>query len=306
MARELFTEREQREAVIGYTQGFASTGGILVSGAYYLAVTFSQRFPPFTADTKPGATRRSRPIPRHSPDFCSPFPARVAHLEKEEAGRHLEAPEHSRTLSPVRKTALISCLMMACAYAASFGMLQHFARIIPGSGVANPGPCRAATKSGRVARFAGWGINGPLLMAFLAVRILSRRKLLRLFQVPGLIIIPLVVFLPPCGTRICPVGDFPIGLFNRGAILFLGKLFAVCLSRHLRGTGESFAANIGGRMLGTAAAPLIRGSSRSCPVGPPRQLAYAAGIVGPLAYAIGFIASFWLPEPGQNVAADYD
>ena len=42
---ELFTEREQREAVIGYTQGFASTGGMLVSGAYYLAVTFSQRLP---------------------------------------------------------------------------------------------------------------------------------------------------------------------------------------------------------------------------------------------------------------------
>ncbi len=32
-----------------------------------------------------------------------------------------------------RKTALLSCFMMACAYAASFGMLQHFARIIPGA-----------------------------------------------------------------------------------------------------------------------------------------------------------------------------
>src|SRR2546427_5292742 len=42
---ELFPEREQREAVIGYTQGFASTGGLLVSAAYYLAVTFSQRLP---------------------------------------------------------------------------------------------------------------------------------------------------------------------------------------------------------------------------------------------------------------------
>ena len=42
---ELFTQREQREAVLGYTQGFASTGGLLVSGAYYLAVTFGSRLP---------------------------------------------------------------------------------------------------------------------------------------------------------------------------------------------------------------------------------------------------------------------
>jgi hypothetical protein len=34
------------------------------------------------------------------------------------------------------------------------------------------------------------------------------------------------------------------------------------------------------------------------------QLAYAAGIVGFLAYAIGFIASFWLPEPRQNAIPD--
>ena len=42
---ELFTHRERREAVIGYTQGFASTGGLLISAAYYLAVTYSQRLP---------------------------------------------------------------------------------------------------------------------------------------------------------------------------------------------------------------------------------------------------------------------
>jgi hypothetical protein len=34
------------------------------------------------------------------------------------------------------------------------------------------------------------------------------------------------------------------------------------------------------------------------------QLAYAAGIVGFLANAIGFIASFWLPEPRQDAIPD--
>ena len=55
---ELFPERNQRETILGFTQVFASTGGILMSGASYLSLSIrpsaSQRF---TAATKPGATR---------------------------------------------------------------------------------------------------------------------------------------------------------------------------------------------------------------------------------------------------------
>ena len=35
-----------------------------------------------------------------------------------------------------------------------------------------------------------------------------------------------------------------------------------------------------------------------------RQLGYAAGIVGFLAYAAGFVGSFWLPEPRQEVISE--
>src|SRR5262244_1569557 len=42
---ELFPEPRQREAVLGYTQAFSSVGGLMVSGAYYLAVTYNQSFP---------------------------------------------------------------------------------------------------------------------------------------------------------------------------------------------------------------------------------------------------------------------
>ena len=38
---ELFPERKQREAILGYTQGFSSTGGIVMSGVYYLARSLS-------------------------------------------------------------------------------------------------------------------------------------------------------------------------------------------------------------------------------------------------------------------------
>ena len=35
----------------------------------------------------------------------------------------------------------------------------------------------------------------------------------------------------------------------------------------------------------------------------PQQLAYAAAVVGFAVYAIGFAASFWLPEPRARGAA---
>ena len=38
--------------------------------------------------------------------------------------------------------------------------------------------------------------------------------------------------------------------------------------------------------------------------GPAAKLAYAASAVAFGVYLIGFIASFWLPEPGKEHAAD--
>src|ERR1039457_6491900 len=42
---ELFPDAKQREAVLGYTQAFSSVGGLLISAAYYLAVTYSKSLP---------------------------------------------------------------------------------------------------------------------------------------------------------------------------------------------------------------------------------------------------------------------
>jgi hypothetical protein len=69
----------------------------------------------------------------------------------------------------------------------------------------------------------------------------------------------------------------------------------------LRGTGEGFAANVGGRMLGTMAALVTTQLVASMPGATvPTKLAYAAALVGTAAYVMGFIASFWLPEPKQE------
>jgi hypothetical protein len=71
---------------------------------------------------------------------------------------------------------------------------------------------------------------------------------------------------------------------------------------HLRGTGESFAANIGGRLIGTSAALLVTRLETMIPADrPEHQTALAAGVVALSVYLIGFIASFWLPEPKKEI-----
>jgi hypothetical protein len=67
---------------------------------------------------------------------------------------------------------------------------------------------------------------------------------------------------------------------------------------HMRGTGESFAANVGGRMIGTSAAFITSQLANLSPgANPSAKLAYAAAIVAAFVYIVGVSASFLLPEP---------
>ena len=58
-------------------------------------------------------------------------------------------------------------------------------------------------------------------------------------------------------------------------------------------------------MLGTSAALITTKIVTYMPGGSvTRQLGYAAGIVGFLAYAAGFFGSFWLPEPREELITE--
>jgi hypothetical protein len=68
----------------------------------------------------------------------------------------------------------------------------------------------------------------------------------------------------------------------------------------LRGTGESFAANIGGRMIGTSFAAIttmLAGMDWVPGDTPTAKLAYTAAGIGTLVFFGNFLLSFWLPEP---------
>jgi hypothetical protein len=94
---------------------------------------------------------------------------------------------------------------------------------------------------------------------------------------------------------------FFAGLFTVAQLSFWGNYLPRVYPTHLRGTGESFAANIGGRMFG-ASAPLLTTQlvALSSAGAPATKLAYAAAGVAFLIYAANLVLSFFLPEPKQE------
>src|SRR5262249_61412187 len=98
-------------------------------------------------------------------------------------------------------------------------------------------------------------------------------------------------------------GMFLAGLFTVSQLSFWGNYLPRVYPTYLRGTGEGFAANVGGRMVGTAANPLtdfIRVTLLAGAAGlsRPAGLAYSAAIVGLAVVAPATPACLWAAEPG--------
>lgn len=82
---------------------------------------------------------------------------------------------------------------------------------------------------------------------------------------------------------------------------YLPKVFPL----HLRGTGGSFATNVGGRMFGTSAAYLTANIIAPKLTGTTfEQVATGAAIVGTSVFVLGLILSFLLPEPKREPAVE--
>src|SRR5262249_41038308 len=134
-------------------------------------------------------------------------------------------------------------------------------------------------------------------------------------------IVPLVFFIPAAGNfpafsigemeidslDMLKVGIFLVGFVTVAQFSFWGNYLPRVYPTYIRGTGEGFAANVGGRMVGTAANPvatmlqaLLISIIPTLP-SPTVALAYAAAIVGGSVYLIGAILTFWLPEPKLTI-----
>ncbi len=308
---ELFPEPKRRESVIGYTQAFSSLGGFMVSLMALIIAKTAHLLPAiYGGHDNWRYLLISGLIPAFPLIIVRPFlPESPVWKEKKAAGT-LKRPSLAELFRPeFRKTTLITGLMFACSLGAAFGAIQHLPQIVPAlvplDSSLSP-PQRQAAVAATVATVQTiqelGGLTGRMILAFLVVRIVSRRKLLRIFQVPGLIIVPLVFLYPALhDLTLLKWGIFFAGLFTVAQLSFWGNYLPRVYPTYLRGTGESFAANIGGRMIGTSAALLTTQMANVMPGGAPAtKLSYAAAGVALLTYAIGFIASFWLPEPKQE------
>jgi sugar phosphate permease len=199
--------------------------------------------------------------------------------------------------------------MFAMAYGAAFGAIQQIPQIVPGlpevremtQGQPPPAAARITQETAASVTQAQeiGGLIGRVILAYLAVIIVSRRKLIRLFQIPGLIIMPVTFALVATSSLslLYPM-IFLAGVLTVGQFSFWGNYLPRVYPIHLRGTGEGFAANIGGRLIGTSfawvTATLAITSDRAYA---PTKVALVAAAIGFSVYLVGFIASFWLPEP---------
>ena len=296
----------RREAIVGWTQAFGSLGGLMVTGGYYVAVTYGGSFPAVHGTHEAWRyTLMSGILPALPLIVIRPFlPESPIWQEKKRAGT-LKRPSFGELFDArFSRTTIVTTIMMACAYAAAFGAIQQVPRIVPGLQEVRtlPRPAIEQTVSAVQSYQEFGGLAGRIVLAWLAVYIVSRRRLLHVFQIPGLILLP-IVFLYPATSNLALLkwGIAAVGFMTIAQFSFWGNYLPRVYPTYLRGTGESFAANVGGRMIGTSAALLTTNLVASMPgATPPIKLAHAAALVGTAAYVIGFIASWWLPEPKQE------
>jgi MFS family permease len=160
------------------------------------------------------------------------------------------------------------------------------------------------------------GLFGRFVLALLVVRIVSRRALIRVFLIPGIFIMPLVfgwvalnnqelVNLGGVRVTLLHVGMFLAGVLTVGQFSFWGNYLPTVYPVHLRGTGESVAHNIGGRMIGTSFAALTSFASAYMPgESDPIRMAKTAAVVGMGVFVLGFLLSYFLPQPKQEMIAE--
>jgi MFS family permease len=267
--------------------------------------------------------------------FIRPFlPESPIWARKKREGT-LKRPSFRELFAPeLRGTTVITTIMFACSYGAAFGAIQQIQRIVPGLEEVQEQARQDAQREVQLKQESGkklepkaekilrtqvtkkteqaiaanatkiqevGGLLGRVVLAVLAMQIVSRRWLLRSFQWPGLIVMPIAfAYCATTSLTLLYVGIFLAGFFTVAQFSFWGNYLPRVYPVHLRGTGESFAANIGGRMVGTSFAwvtskvavmAFIPGSSSQV------KLAYTAAAVGFLVYFVGSVCSFFLPEP---------
>jgi MFS family permease len=304
---ELFTNPQRRESVLAYTQAFYSVGGLMVAVAYYLAVTYGEALPVIRGGHEAWRyTLLSGLIPALPLLVVRPFLPESPLWQEKKASIRFERPHLSELFQPaLLRTTLVVTLLFACSYALPLGALQHTVRMVPGlSDVQNLPPRQIEQITSGVQMFQELGgMAGRILFAVLVVHVVSQRRRALLFFIPSLIVFPFLYFFF-AATRtlaLLHLGIFLATMLFNGLHSFWGNYLPRVYPTRLRGTGEGFAANIGGRAIGVSAALMTTTLSNVMPgVRHTEQLAHSAGTVAILFLILGSIGTYWLPEPAGD------
>jgi MFS family permease len=319
---ELLPDPRQREKVLGYTQAFSSLGGLLVALANGWAVDYAASLPSLAAFGMEGIAGPHAPwrytvmsgvIPAIPLIVIRPFLPESPIWQQKKASGTLRRPSIAALFAPeLRRTTIVTTLMFAMSYGAAFGAIQQVPQIVPGlpevrQATQGQKPPQArmveqATASDVTKVQEVGGLVGRVALAVLATIVVSRQTLIRLFQIPGLIILPLTfAWAATTSLNHLYVFIFLAGFCTVSQFSFWGNYLPRVYPVHLRGTGESFAANIGGRLIGTSfawvTATLAVTPDRAYA---PTKVALVAAGVGFGVYLVGLIASFFLPEPPKE------
>ena len=273
--------------------------------------------------------------------------------QKRAAGT-LKRPSIAALFSPeLRRTTITTAIGFACTLGVAFGAIQQMPQMVPGLAEVKAVATRAGEAAAEAARAKGeqdpaklkavaaaagarhgqkiaaeytkvqeiGGLVGRCLMAVVLSAAIAWGWKLRLLQIPGLILTPLVfwyflrvpnrvffeipldwAYLGTLPVTTMSLGMFLVGLVTVGQLSFWGNYLPHVFPVHLRGTGESFAANIGGRMIGTSAAAITALFASRLPYdSAPLNSSSAAAIVGTVIGFVGIAVSFLLPEPRPDV-----
>lgn len=348
---ELFDDPHQREKVLGYTQAFSSIGGLLVAIAAALISRHASSFPAIVLPSwlnlgsiqNPHAewryTLMSGLIPAFPLIIIRPFLPESPKWAARKAAGTLRRPSIRELFSPeLRTTTLITTVMFACSYGVAFGAIQQMPQIAPGIDAVKQEAQRRSehrpeAEAKRIVAAVNFekaseytkaqevgGLCGRFALALVVTWFTSRRWLLRIFLIPGLVLMPVIFgafaqgreitwwsidisWLPGfhhLSISLLGVMIFLAGFFTVAQFSFWGNYLPHVYPVHLRGTGESFAANIGGRMIGTpfaaltqylALQPFVPGQS------PAEKTAYVAAAIATTLFLFNLILSCWLPEP---------
>lgn len=302
---ELFAVPERRERILGYTQACYPVGGILVSSAYYLAVTYGDVLPEIRgAHDAWRYTLLSGLIPALPLMVLRPFLPESALWRSQRGAGTLQRPHVRELFRPdLRSRTVAIVLAAACTLAIPYAALQHTPRIVPGiveRAVTSPREVQQMVSAVFLVQEIG-SIAGRLLFAMLVIRSVSQRRLLRVFLIPALVVFAWVFFFAARdGLLAFATGVFFAQALFNGVHSFWGNYLPRVFPTRLRGTGESLAMNLGGRVMAVTAAMMTTQLSNVVPGSDAAmRFANAAGTTAVVVLVGGAVVSRWLAEPAS-------